>query len=70
VGQLAYALAHEQALTLGDLLCRRTRLIWQPGLTPEAAHAMAEALGPLFGGSSRQAHAEADRLGERPAWRR
>ncbi len=70
LGQLAYALVHEEALTLSDLLCRRTRLIWQPDLTPNAAHAMVESLEPLFGGRTAKAHVEADRLAEKPAWQR
>ena len=69
LGQLAYALAHEHAVSLDDLLHRRTRLIWQPDLTPPEAHAVIDALAPLFGGRLAQARTEADALGETPPWR-
>jgi glycerol-3-phosphate dehydrogenase len=67
---LAYALAHEHAVTLDDLLCRRTRLVWQPDLTPREAHAAIDVLAPLFGDRLAQARGEADALGEAPPWRR
>jgi glycerol-3-phosphate dehydrogenase len=69
LGELAFALEHEHALTLADLLQRRTRLVWEPALTPSAAHAALDVLAPLFGDALAGARAEADALGEPPAWR-
>ena len=68
LGQLAFALEHEEARRLDDLLFRRTHLIWERGMTAEAAHAAIDALAPLFGERLDQVRAEADALAERPAW--
>jgi glycerol-3-phosphate dehydrogenase len=68
LGQLAYALAHEDALTLEDLLYRRTRLVWQPDLTAEAAQEIVSRLESYF--PDRLEHGRADALREPPAWRR
>jgi glycerol-3-phosphate dehydrogenase len=70
LGELAFALEHEHARTLADLLHRRTRLLWEPALTPSVAHAALDVLAPLFGDGLARAREEADALGEAPAWRR
>jgi glycerol-3-phosphate dehydrogenase len=52
VGQLAYAVLHEQARTMEDVLFRRTRLSWQPDLTPAVARRLAGELASLFPGGA------------------
>lgn len=69
LGQLAFALEREDARTLDDLVSRRTRLIWQPDLTPAAAHAWVDELAPLFADRLEIVRAEADALAGKPAWR-
>ncbi len=68
VGQLAFALAHEDAHSLQDLLARRTRLLWQPDLTPKAAHAALDVLERILGERAPSVRAEADALNEKPPW--
>jgi glycerol-3-phosphate dehydrogenase len=68
LGQLAYALEHERAHGLGDLLYRRTHLAWQPDLSSIAAHRLLDELAPYFGDRLAQARAEADALAEPPSW--
>jgi glycerol-3-phosphate dehydrogenase len=70
IGQLAFALAREEARTLRDLVERRTRLVWQPDFGPKEAHAAIDLIAPLLGDGIGRAREEADALGEAPAWRR
>jgi glycerol-3-phosphate dehydrogenase len=69
MGQLAFALRHERAMRLADLLERRTRLVWHAELSPEVGHAVIDELLPLFSGPEASLRAEADALGTVPAWR-
>jgi len=63
MGELAYAVEHELARTLGDLLIRRTRLAFE---TPDhglaVAPAVADAVGPLLGWSAEMRAQELERL--------
>jgi glycerol-3-phosphate dehydrogenase len=68
VGQLAFALAREEARTLGDLIERRTRLTWQPEFGPKEAHAALEVIAPLLSGGIAQARKEAEALAAPAAW--
>jgi len=65
MGEMVYAVEHELARTLGDLLIRRTRLAFETadhGLA--VAPAVAEAIAPLLGWDAGIRVAELDRLRE------
>jgi glycerol-3-phosphate dehydrogenase len=64
LGQLAYALREEKALTLADLVLRRTRLSWQPDLDTSTAKRLVAALAPYFPDRGKAALAEAERIDE------
>jgi glycerol-3-phosphate dehydrogenase len=67
-GQLSFALEQEQALTLNDLLYRRTHLIWHEGMTATEAHRLIDAMAPAFEDCMEIVRAEADALAQKPSW--
>jgi glycerol-3-phosphate dehydrogenase len=64
LGQLAYALLYEDAVSLADLVLRRTRLCWQPDFDAAAARRTVEALAPYFIAGIEGAMVEAEGLEE------
>lgn len=64
LGQLAYAIVAEKAVSLSDLIERRTRLCWQPDLDAAAARRAVEALAPYFGNGVDGAMQEAEAIDE------
>jgi glycerol-3-phosphate dehydrogenase len=69
IGQLAFALAREEARTLRDLVERRTRLVWQPDFGTKEAHAAIDLIAPLLGDGIGRAREEADALASAELWR-
>jgi glycerol-3-phosphate dehydrogenase len=60
---MVYAVEHELACTLGDLLIRRTRLAFEtPDHGLSAAPAVADAVGPTLGWNGERRVAELERM--------
>ncbi len=65
LGQLAFGLLAEGALSLDDLVFRRTRLAWEREVTPAVGHRIVDALEKLFPEGTDLSRRQADALGAR-----